>query len=328
MTANDTTNISILSTGANGSGVIWDYSSLQPDELDTTIILDPALTPYAAFFPNANLAFMETDGDTTFFYFKSSASALTIEGFGAEIAGLGLSFPIIFNPVSTLIELPALYNDKFSGTARGELKFAYADTMGPLIADSIWFKSESLKDDTIIGSGELLLPSGTFYALKQKTVEIRTDSLFAHLTFPAPGWIVILATKDTKRLYTWWVNGVGIALEIDLDSLGAVENFNYTLEAPVLSIPDNPSYELAKVYPNPASDFVTISVNAATNKDLMMVVFNSLGQMVDIKTVSNRYASLGSIQLNLHGYPEGIYYYSLKDTEGNAYNSGKFVVSR
>ncbi|MCP4078085.1 MAG: T9SS type A sorting domain-containing protein, partial [Gammaproteobacteria bacterium] len=57
-----------------------------------------------------------------------------------------------------------------------------------------------------------------------------------------------------------------------------------------------------KVYPNPASSFLTIEVSDAPAGDILCSLFNAYGDLVAKQNIP-----LGTTQLNVSGFPKGLY---------------------
>ena len=85
----------------------------------------------------------------------------------------------------------------------------------------------------------------------------------------------------------------------------------------ILNLPENNLEEDIKVYPNPSSGSVTIEI--PERDDVAIFIYNSRGSLLRI------FSTRGTYQMdNLHS---GIYYYTIRDTEGNTV-TGKLIVSR
>lgn len=78
-----------------------------------------------------------------------------------------------------------------------------------------------------------------------------------------------------------------------------------------------------RIYPNPATNQVTIEYNITNSSDNLFLLFNTLGQIVKTIVLPD---NEGNIQLSLVGLSEGTYWYILPGLNGIA--SGNVIISR
>jgi len=79
--------------------------------------------------------------------------------------------------------------------------------------------------------------------------------------------------------------------------------------------------EKCKVWPNPASNYTTLSFSKPVIKDSKLIIFNSLGQKV--KTISLQ-KQQQKIEVSLQGFKAGVYYFELR-TNNKIIGTGKFI---
>jgi len=78
-----------------------------------------------------------------------------------------------------------------------------------------------------------------------------------------------------------------------------------------------------KLYPNPATSYITFDVQKGYQKGLTITVFNFLGKkMTETPNVNEK------TTLQLNDYTRGVYIYHLIDPTGKVIDTGKFQVSR
>lgn len=88
------------------------------------------------------------------------------------------------------------------------------------------------------------------------------------------------------------------------------------------SIPD-PGDKVLRLYPNPATTYVTFDFQKGHEKGLSIQVFSFLGRkMYESQNVNQR------TTLDLTDYNRGVYIYHLRDQSGKLLESGKFQVSK
>jgi hypothetical protein len=81
---------------------------------------------------------------------------------------------------------------------------------------------------------------------------------------------------------------------------------------------------IVKLYPNPATSFITFDLQANYKKGLTVQIYNGvLGKkMYESQNIPEKF------NLTLNDYTRGIYIYHLVDATGKIIESGKFQVSR
>ena len=90
----------------------------------------------------------------------------------------------------------------------------------------------------------------------------------------------------------------------------------------------NPTTEgvdrIIKLYPNPATSYITFDLQKANDKGLSIQVYNFLGK----KMYENQSVTTDKVTVDLVEFNRGIYIYHLRDLSGKIIESGKFQVSR
>lgn len=87
-------------------------------------------------------------------------------------------------------------------------------------------------------------------------------------------------------------------------------------------LPDAGAMSL-KLYPNPATSYITFDLQKGYQKGLTITVFNFLGKkMTETPNVNEK------TTLALTDFSRGVYIYHLTDQSGKVINTGKFQVSR
>ncbi len=86
--------------------------------------------------------------------------------------------------------------------------------------------------------------------------------------------------------------------------------------------PEDPGKGL-KIYPNPASTYITFDLTKGHQPGLTIIVYNFLGKkMSETPNVAEK------TTLQLSNYNRGVYVYHLTDQSGRVLDSGKFQVAR
>jgi len=89
------------------------------------------------------------------------------------------------------------------------------------------------------------------------------------------------------------------------------------------SIPTEAGERLIKLYPNPATSFITFDLQKSYEKGVSIQVYSFLGKkMYENQNVTEK------VTVDLNDFTRGIYIYHLRDANGKIIESGKFQVSR
>lgn len=110
----------------------------------------------------------------------------------------------------------------------------------------------------------------------------------------------------------WGIVDAAAAVQIAID-LGADE------------IPSSEALEV-QAYPNPATDYVFIDINARALHRQSVRVYDVLGRSVDLQALNVRYPSLNLVSLETASLPGGVYFYTIDADAMRA--GGTFVVVR
>jgi hypothetical protein len=86
--------------------------------------------------------------------------------------------------------------------------------------------------------------------------------------------------------------------------------------------PDLPG-KVVKLYPNPATSYITFDLQKSYQKGMTIVVYNFLGKkMYESQNISEK------TTITLTDFGRGVYIYHLNDQSGKVLDTGKFQVSR
>ena len=81
--------------------------------------------------------------------------------------------------------------------------------------------------------------------------------------------------------------------------------------------------KIVKLYPNPATTYVTFDLQKNNEKGLSIQVYNFLGKkMYESQNVTAK------LNVDLGEFTRGVYIYHVRDLSGKIIESGKFQVSR
>jgi hypothetical protein len=214
-------NFPVYTPVAEGSDLLWDFSGLYPSDVARNIYLSPDQTPFAGDFPESNLALRIDFDSPAYSFFTQDSSQVVIDGLTADIELLGGAQLLRFEDPQKFTDIPTVLGTEFKDTAVFEVAFQEPTTGADLL-----LRSHQVSEIITDGSGELILPGGTFSALRQKVISHRVDSLFI-VAFGNPIFFDDMISEDT--LYLWISPAAkGIILNTDFEG-------NWTYYAPELA---------------------------------------------------------------------------------------------
>jgi hypothetical protein len=316
--AHDTTTstLSKLTSGASGASATWNISSLPTKYTDTTAFVSTASTPYASFFPTANLA-DSVYGTAGYTYFNGTASSFLV--IGSEQNFQGYMVPIVFTPAINDLNFTTHYGDVNSGITTATIA---PIAVSYLIYDSARAVIHATYADTIDSWGTITTPwYGPYNVLRQKNYEVDIDSLFIHSS-TTKTWSFFQAQITKTRQYTWYANGIGdILVTMTMDTANkkvtGVSWYHGTPDA----INELSQQHNTRVYPNPCSSQVNFLYSAQSTMNIY--VYDITGRQISQTEMLN-----GTASLNTSDYSNGMYLYRITDKSGNVLDNGKFTVQK
>ena len=315
--AYDTVPASSISVGNTGPSQIWDFSTLQVQKYDTTEFIDPAGTPFVTYHPTANLC-IEDDGE--YIYINKNMQGLSFVGFdNIQYPQLVLPLPLTYG-LNIIVGPIVIMDSVFANPGFISHSLAPAISLNPLYnqVDSINIFIESSTEFNVDAYGDVIIPMGTFDALRVKTDDITTSDYFVYCSdvstgngnwYPMPASIFAPEVEITSS-YAWWTNDplIKFALvQIDVDSLGGIDAVDFMHSPSPTSVTDLSSNNF-NIYPIPATNSLTIKAqnNELTYLDLVDVT----GKVILKKEF------IQSTNLDVSHVAQGIYYINLKTAEG------------
>jgi len=311
--AYDTVPSSSISVGNAGPNQTWDFSSLQVQEYDTTEFIDPAGTPFGADHPSANLCIYD-EGE--FIYISKNAQSLSMVGFDdypypLMLAPLPLTYSLntLLGPV--IIMDSVIYNSGFV-----DHSIAPLISLNPLYdhVDSIRILIESTTEFNVDAHGDLIIPMGTFAALRVKTDDVTTQDIFLYCSSTITGsgsWHLMPDSDvETTSSYAWWTNDPlvkFVLVQIEVDSIGGIDAVDF-MHSPSPSLVNDLSTNNFNIYPIPATNNLTIEAQNNELTNLNLVDVN--GKEILKKEFTQ------STSLDVSKISKGMYYLNLKTDEG------------
>ncbi len=168
-----------------------------------------------------------------------------------------------------------------------------------------------------------MLPAGTLDALLADP----TGDLQSILLYHVLDNIVLSADLENNQTATT-LFGEDITVTIDGDNVfingaqviqadivtvnGVVHVIDAVLIPTTLSVDDNPNINSLSVFPNPASDQLNVSIDAAVNGRMVVNMLNVAGQTIQSFDLGSNVVGNSRHMLNVSGIPAGFYLLSIE----------------
>ncbi|MBE51142.1 MAG: hypothetical protein CMP51_05570 [Flavobacteriales bacterium] len=301
-----------LNLGSASQNQTWDFSNLIQMDAYKMSVLSPNGTPYDQQYPNANIC-IEDEGE--FIYCNKSINGVSMLGFGDSIFQEPLlicPFPLSFGASYTdgpLLVLDSLIGGPMvnfllasQGITASMISFGLAHT-----ADSISIQSEVTTDFNVDADGNVILPIGTFDAVRVRVDRTSDFNISVYCTDTATGmfsdWYSLpFGSGDVESYYQWYSNDPNskfTLVDIYIDSVGNQDG-SVTFLTNSLTSCQEINIDNIEVYPNPTSDVLNISNTVNDLTDVVMMDING-------KSIKNL-SFIGSIDLDVSNVGSGIFF--------------------
>ena len=186
-----------VNVGQTGGPHHWDFdTSAYVGWVADTRIVDKTGTPFAAFYPDANLVHEEDEGDSIdmYTYEKLDASGWEHHGQGWVTRDTGIAQ--VYDPVCMAMQLPASLGTTW------QTDFGWTDSTN----DSAWTVFANSEWSTFDAWGTATCPAsvdGTFDVLRKNTVKRFIMTMYFN-------GMPFLCDTSWTRMYNWFAEGVGL----------------------------------------------------------------------------------------------------------------------
>ena len=303
--------------GGSGANVTWDFSGAVNDTASTTNVVTVASTGFSSTFASSDYA-MQGDADS-YLFFEHDANTLTMTGAAGDLLGNGdIESP--FSDHLLLHEFPRTYLSNFDDTYAFVTEASGAGLQTPIPVHRVRLTHTGHVYDTTDAYGTLITPTGTYDALRVKTVDYTTDHLEFKL-FSFSQWETLSNTTDIITSYGWHAKEEMLAIaEFTYDSLDNPARFTFSAVPPAatVGIGDVDEEIPFMLYPQPASDQLFIKgLNQTGNHQAQ--VFSIDGKMVRNEVLTGN-------SLNVIGLKSGMYILRITLADGARPEPMKFIV--
>lgn len=304
-----------VSPGSPGANQSWNFTGLNEDFVSDAIFVNPAATPYASNFPEANIA-TNTDDTVYSFMLKNSNKASFL---GTVVVGTS-GDPLIINtmPEELFADYPVNYLDEWDEEFYNEY---YVATGQPGV-DSMRFKSAKEKEAVVDAWGTLTIPLGTYNVLRVKETEVSHDSTW----FKIGGmWMLQFTSMNTYYYYEWWTDQAPIAPFIasmsSMDDFATVDDVTWVKDF-LVGVDEFSVENSFSIYPNPANDHITLRTDGKNNHSVTII--NSAGQVMQHTEIQGK----DVFRLDVSGLVAGLYHCVITSKTDGTMKSGLFSVKR
>jgi hypothetical protein len=299
ISADDSTNLNLLSPGNAGASQTWNLTGIGNDYKDTIPFISPAGTACFSNFPTATLA--EKVG-SMYAYVLDNSTVMEMLGF------CGIFMPpnttiVKYTPPEKKITFPSTYNTYFTSQTKYALSFPISNYPPYDSSKSVTHISDiSLID----GWGNVTTPTGTYASLRQKLITYQTDSSFIHSSTSGLWTLSGTPTNDTTIDYSWCSQNNVFIADITTKWNGQIKSATYWLST-TTGINEVKDDDQLSIYPNPSNGEFTMVSGDNGHLDLNKIeIFNTLGE----KVYSNQAPTIQSLNLHLN-LPKGMYFVEL-----------------
>jgi hypothetical protein len=303
-----------VSPGSPGGNQSWDFTGLTEDFTSSTQFVTPGSTPFSSLFPEANLA--TNSADTIFTYMHVDSDEANTLGLVIESEVTG-NFVNNYVPGETFANFPLEYQDEWTDEYYWEF---FVDPGVPGI-DSFRYKSDVTRESVVDAWGTVSIPMGTFNALRINEMSTSIDSTWAKV---AGIWMLQFTATTTNYFYEWWTNEAPVAPFVA--SMSSPDNFTTIDEVTwvkdvFVGVPeDNTDNVSATIYPNPASEHITIETGIEMETEI--IIMDNTGRVVAKEMTDEK----GVLKMSLPSLARGIY--TFMAVFENEISSGRFIIDK
>ncbi|MEM6378520.1 MAG: T9SS type A sorting domain-containing protein [Bacteroidota bacterium] len=305
----------MLDIGSPGGGNTWDFSNVQQNLIsEQQMILDPAGTPGAANYGDANIAiffdFQDEEGSGSIYnYLDFDATGINFLGSYStvQVDGSTSVTTTTYNPVERTLSLPLAFNDTWSYQGKLAITTTFGGASFPI--------NESDESNTyqVDAYGTLTFPDGSSEAaLRVRQLTTSTSELIPNFPITSTSLSFLFITKSGATLSVDAVNENAANQGMILGSL------SWTTSSGVSSTKDLETlgYSLPAISPNPVSRNTMIDYSVPETGNIRISLFDQNGRMVKSVFNGRQLAGGNRVELDVTDLAAGQYYLSLIAKEG------------
>ncbi len=304
------TSVAGLNYDTTGSNMTWDFSNVTPLS-QGLYAYKPSLQinfAYSLFFGFSSYGLKVLDSlslgtfaiSNVYNFFQNSTSSFKAVGRGLEFTGIPI--PSNYSDDDEIYQFPLHFNDYDSST------FAVSFSLTTLLD----LNSAGYRINEVEGYGTVITPYGTFNCLKVKSTIVQTDTITIS-SFPLPP--ITRVTREYKWLTTtekipvFEISGSVFGGNFLPTTARYRDNFIVSLGNNELGFDQNQ----LKIYPNPASQKITIS-GIDLNLNDQLLISDITGKVFYQTTIKQQ---LNNLTVEMPELANGIYFLNIRNANGN-----------
>lgn len=296
--------------GPGGANQTWNFTALHAHVIDSIHAVLPGSTTDGAMYPSATMALTRAGGQEA--YFANTGSGVYTYGGSSPVGDPGNHMMLTTEtPASLYMQWPSTYGTTYADNYATSGRAAYSGITG---YDSVKISYHTTCTVIMDAWGTIQTPTGTFPCLRQKRHDCERDSVWIHHMSPAV-WAPFSPTIDTVDTYTWWTNGTlgkyPIALQKYVYSSRRYGPVQWLYSIGTVGIEEHSDESAFVVFPNPASDYIDIMLQAGASFPAV-----TLMDMSGRKILSKEFQGMSLIRLETDTLQNGMYFLVLNGTDG------------
>ncbi len=260
--------------GPAGANQNWDFSNIPSTFSSSETAVTPESTPFAGDFPEATIAFAQSESNETFIFSQISTSEMLNVGLGNAPANGGDELIIHYTDAVKLMQYPFSYTDTYTDS----YFTAYSLMEGMLTHE--WGNITVTAD----AWGSVTTPTGTYNALRIKSERTYTDSVWVSGVF-------VSANTYTQTSYEWYTStSHSSVVSISITSDGTTA----TYRTDALGVGERHLlHSQIDVYPNPATNRIDVKLPKGSKVDMDIYILDIQGKQVAqlMKTGSDEFSA-------------------------------------
>lgn len=301
-----------ISPGASGANALWNFSSIvtHSSVLSTYTTNTNSNSAYS----NADVAQFASINNTS--YYKSTSNDLKY--FGGNLSVSSVAATLNYSNAAIRGSYPMSLSTTSIAVTGGSINFT-----APFTVSGTFTGSSSVLLD---GSGTLTLPGGSA-GTYTNVLRVLSTQVMNFTTSIASGTLAqsqydYFAAGIKAPLLTISNSTFAVGGALPFTNTQVIVTINKNYLAPILiGIKENTRLQVdVSVYPNPAN--ATVNFNTASENASSILLYDVVGKLINTQKFVD-----GNLKLNTSEFKNGLYAYSVIDSEGQILKTGKLVVS-
>jgi hypothetical protein len=278
--------------GPSGANQSWDFSNIPATFSSSPTAVTPESTPFSGEFPEATIAFAQTEDNETFIFSQISTSAMLNVGLGYAPGDGGNELIIHYTDAVKLLQYPFSFSDSYTDS----YYTAYSLMEGMMTHE--WGNITATAD----AWGSVITPEETYNTLRIKKERTYTDSVWVAGVF-------VSANTYTQTDYEWYTStSHSPVISISITNDGTTATYR-TDDVTGVGEQQHPDAQV-NIYPNPVTDRLTIQSDKKLKSIRLLSVDGKMMNDVPVTNPENQQV------IDFDRYPKGIYFIEVGFNDG------------